>query len=185
MKQFIIILIPALFIGCGARNKTINTKEDAEMQEEIDSATTSIFGDLNEEFETEQAVEIDSLFAYINRTPCFGYCAEYTLKVYDSGYCTYEGKSNVENIGKYESWVDSGILQKIKDLADEAGYFELGDEYDDMVTDLPTTNTCLDFDGKHKKIKNRYMAPQELNDFEDAFDALFKDVEWKKLPTNN
>lgn len=178
MKRFSWIIVATLLVSCGAKNKTLNTKEDEEMQTEIDSTTTDLLGDLNAGF-GDPIEEVDSLFAYIERSVCFGRCPSYVLKVYDSGYATYHGKDNVDMIGHYVAWADADILTAVKELANDAGYWDMGEEYDDKgVTDIPSTYTALDYDGFHKEIKNRYGGPQELYDFEDALDALFKELDW-------
>lgn len=181
MKKLFIPVLILLLVACNAKKKTVSSKEDDEMQEEVNETTSDLLGDLNDDFDEPE--EVDSLFASIERSPCFGMCPNYALKVYDNGYCTYLGKSNVDHIGSFEGWVDAETLLAIRERAEEIGYFtELGDEYDDRyVTDIPATVTTLDFGGQHKSIKNRYQGPEELSDFEDYMDELFANVDWKEV----
>ena len=123
----------------------------------------------------------DSLFASIERTPCFGQCPIYTIKVYNSGYATYEGKKFTPREGLFEGRVDESIRQKIAEKALAIGYYELKEEYDGPVTDLPSVITRLNLDGKKKQVKARFQAPDELRGYEKYMDELLSSVKWNPV----
>lgn len=149
----------------------------------VEQATTAI--EITENQETaEQAVPQkesdpnDSLFASIERTPCFGTCPIYTMEIYDSGYTEYRGRRFVDNVGRFYAKVDQGKLQAIRDKAIEIGYFDMQDEYPSEIADFPSTITTVKIDGKRKRIFNKQNAPRKLNEFQSYIDTLFSDVKW-------
>ncbi|MCB0397661.1 MAG: hypothetical protein KDD36_13485 [Flavobacteriales bacterium] len=124
----------------------------------------------------------DSLFASISRSPCFGRCPEYDLRIYRSGYTIYDAKRFTDTVGVFYTILPREKLDKIKEYANEIGYFEMEDSYDNQyVTDIPGVDTRCHFDGKDKSIHNRYQGPRELSSFEKFLDDQVKDVEWKLL----
>ena len=119
----------------------------------------------------------DTLVAYIDRTPCFGRCPYYSIRIYISGYVVYEGYDHVKNIGRFYTWLDTGKVQSIVQAANEHGYFELNNEYrNPHLTDFPTIYTEIHDKQRVKKITH-YDAdpPGNLVYMEDFIDGLFND----------
>ena len=135
----------------------------------------------NPQLATKSNSEEDSLFARIERTPCYGRCPTYRINIYKSGYVIYEGIRFVEMMGTYSSRINDRKIKAIINKANEIGYFDLDDIYDSPVTDLPSTYTYLCVDGKKKTIKNRVRAPEKLREYEKFFDSVLEDMEWKPL----
>ena len=108
-------------------------------------------------------VPLDSLFCRYERTPCFGRCPVFELKIYRSGYAVYEGKNFVDLIGFYHTTFTATSLQKINDTAEAIKYFSLKDSYDNpYVTDLPTITTEIHTEKHNKSVAARYQSPAEL-----------------------
>ena len=126
----------------------------------------------------------DSLFASIERTPCYGRCPTYSINIYKSGYVIYEGIRFVDRLGTYSTRISDRKIQAIINKANEIGYFELDDVYDSPVTDLPSTITYLSVNGQKKRIKDRVRGPEKLREYEKYFDGVFEDMEWKKVEDN-
>jgi len=122
----------------------------------------------------------DSLFASIKRTPCYGRCPIYEAKIYNSGFVVYEGKRFVDKEGVFTSRISSEQLSQILSKASELRYFELQDEYDSPVTDLPTTYTSVQKEGVAKLVKNRVGGPDNLKAFESFLDGILNGASWIK-----
>ena len=122
----------------------------------------------------------DSLFASIERTPCYGQCPTYSIKIYKSGYVVYDGIRFVDKMGTYSTRISERKIQAIINKANEIGYFDLNDVYDSPVTDLPSTITYLSVNGQKKRIKDRVRGPEKLREYEKYFDSIFEDLEWKE-----
>ena len=137
--------------------------------------------ELPDEIKTLHAGLSDTVFARIQRTPCFGHCPIYTLTVFKSGFVRYHGEKWVDNVGDYTAKVDAQLLVKLTEQAQKINFFNLKNVYDnERVTDLPATLTTLSNQQGFKTIINRYEGPEELREFENFFDELFKGIEWKK-----
>ena len=56
------------------------------------------------------AAKADSLFFSIERTPCFGACRAYSIKIYRSGFATYEGRMNVDLMGTHSTRIALSLI---------------------------------------------------------------------------
>lgn len=159
---FIASFFILLFVKCKSQEKISN------------SDTFHVSGDQN-----------DSLFLYLERTPCFGRCSTYVVSVYSSGYVVYEGKQFVTRIGKHAAWMDKDKMQSLVNEALKLKYTSLKDEYKtEGVADLPITKSSIVIDGKRKSVFNDNLnPPAELTSFEKYIDSVFDDssIRWKNL----
>lgn len=125
----------------------------------------------------------DSLFLHYERTACFGRCPIFKIKVYKSGYTTYEGVNFVENMGYYYHRVDERTMSELYAAIADADYFSLEDRYDrDNVMDLPSKVFEVNAMGRNKRIVARMDVPQQLLDFADTIEDIFKEVPWQAVP---
>lgn len=180
MMRFIqlIIIIGITIVSCkNSKHSTVKVEEDT-VKTELDSNRN--LGDETANRTNKQFS--DSVFAQLQRTPCFGRCGIYTITVFKSGLVRYEGEKWVEKEGVYEARVSPEVLQDLLRYAKEINFFELQDEYDNkQVTDLPSTITSVRNKEGIKTIENRYDGPKELSEFERYFDGLFEQIEWKRV----
>lgn len=127
---------------------------------------------------------VDSLYVSIERTPCFGRCPTYKLSVFQSGYATLKVKNWVEGLenGLYSAQVSKEEMDLIREKADAINYYKLPNEFDGPITDIPSTFTAVNFDGRKKSIRDRYDSPDTLREFERFLDTLLlKGKDWKPL----
>jgi len=130
----------------------------------------------------EQSEQGDvSLFASISKSPCYGTCPVYEMKIYSDGKVEYEGKRNVERIGKYIATISEEQMQKFVTVANEINYFKLEDKYDSPITDVPSTTTTLSVNGSAKSVYRRADYPNKILRFEALFEDLFELLVWKKV----
>ena len=127
------------------------------------------------------AVTQDSLFVYLERTPCYGQCPMYKFKIYNSGYALYEGKRFVEKIGLYETRLSAAVLNEIKTKVNDINYFGFRDQYPKTASDFPSVKTAIIIDGKRKEIMNGTGAPSALKEFEKYLDSVKDSAEWKQV----
>ena len=124
----------------------------------------------------------DSLMIHYQGTSCFGTCPIFVMKVYRSGYATYDGTNFVERMGKFEGWVPPGAIEAVVAKANGIGYFQMKDKYDAMVSDLPSTITEIAAaDGTIKRVDNRYDGPRALQDLYPILDQVIESTEWKPI----
>ncbi len=124
---------------------------------------------------------IDSLFVYLERTPCYGQCPMYKFKIYNSGYALYEGKRFVEKLGSYETRVSMAVLDEIKAKVKEINYFGFKDQYPKTASDFTSVKTAIIIDGKRKEIMNGSGAPSALREFEKYLDSVKDSADWKQV----
>jgi hypothetical protein len=206
MKAFNLIIATltiSLIIGCSSSKKTTTenkettesestntteesaklTTEDTAKEQEIEKVTLSK-GEKADPRENTLADAIasypDSLVAMLSRTACYGRCPVYIVKIYNSGYASYEGKSNTEMVGLYTGKISKENLTSITTKADAIKFFELKNIYDTNVTDFPSVHLYINNDGNKKQILDRQGGPAELKELQTLLDELAKSANWKK-----
>ena len=130
--------------------------------------------------EVKQSILSDTIFASIQRTPCYGRCPIYEAIIYNSGFVVYKGVLNVDKIGTYTSRLNGRQIEEIKRKATEINYFDMETQYDSPVTDLPTTITSLKLGNLKKKIKNRVGGPVTLKEYETVIENILSSLSWIK-----
>lgn len=123
---------------------------------------------------------IDSLVISFDKTPCFGRCPTYKVKVYDSGFATYEGLNFSERMGLYSTRFTPAQIDKVYQTALEIGYFDLKSEYNDpLVTDLPSTISRIHYKGQDHRIMARMNVPEKLKIFHENLAVTLLEKDWK------
>ncbi len=128
-----------------------------------------------------------SLYASLERTPCFGRCPMYKLSFFTEGVVVYQVRRFVagHDPGFYKGILEAGTRDKIIAMARELDYFSLNKEYPDpsiMVTDLPSTITYLKTGTQEKLINNKnYNTPENLKAYERFIDSLVLKRDWTRI----
>lgn len=170
MRYFLFIAIFAASISCKSQKKA--AAEEAKANEA--AADTLV---MMVEQKTEPR---DSLVISFEKTPCFGHCPVYNVKIYESGFAIYEGRNFVEKMGMYATRFDSAEIEKIYNKALDIGYFDLKNEYNDpLITDLPSTISRIHFGGQDHKIRARFNTPKRLVEFHDNLAVTLLEKNWK------
>ncbi len=117
----------------------------------------------------------------IDRSACFGSCPVYSMTLRGDGYASYIGKMHVDRIGHYRAKVDEQTLQFLAAELKRIDYFAMKDNYDAMVTDVPTITVNCTLNDSTKTIVDRFGAPTELREFENTLDSVAKTIKWMKV----
>lgn len=150
------------FIGCKNREK---------VQQPVAQATA------------EKQADNDSLVISYQRTPCFGQCATFEVKVYKSGYATFNGQHFIKPEGMNYQYVDMEYLMALAKDAKDAGFFTFQEKYAADIPDLPSTITYLHLGKEKLKVTNHHgQVPEALSTLEKKLDRYFKEVQWIALP---
>jgi len=183
IRVFYFLIAVTFLHACNSNKKAaVKEKSSAEM-----AAVKTDVPVVEEKIETPANVtktkssSVDSLFAFMERTPCYGRCPIYKMWIYKSGYTLYEGINFVEREGVWTTQLSKEDLEQIANKGKEIGYFNLDDEYDSPITDIPATITTLNIDGRKKTVRDRHNAPASLRDFEKLIDAVVEKKQWKML----
>jgi hypothetical protein len=120
----------------------------------------------------------DSLFFSLERTPCFGRCPAYLVKVYRSGRATLDGRSNAPLNGAHRARVGKEIMERILSEAERIDFFALQDSYDSQVTDLPSTIVRVVSGTRDKQVVGRHRMPETFKGFAQLADSLLLPLPW-------
>jgi len=126
------------------------------------------------------AEQKDSLIIGFEKTPCFGRCPVYKVKVYQSGFATYEGLNFTEKLGMYSAQFSEEEIAEIFKSAIEIDYFSFEDKYDNpMISDLPSTISALKSEDREKRIVARVNVPERLKNFHENLSVTLLEKDWQ------
>ena len=108
----------------------------------------------------------------IERTICYGFCPAYSVSIKEDGTVTYTGTQHVKTAGTHTWKIDPAAVRALAKEMQDAGYFEMKDEYRAMVSDNPTTYTSLTIGGRTKKIQDYVAGPARLKQLENKIDEV-------------
>ncbi|MCW3083774.1 MAG: hypothetical protein JWP12_1140 [Bacteroidetes bacterium] len=119
----------------------------------------------------------------LQKTACFGKCPVYTLTITgENNTALLKGDMNIDKIGNYKKTISDEELTTLVNAFDKNHFFDLLDEYNKpQVMDVPSIYITYSIDGKTKKIKDRWQAPNELKDLEKLLEAIALSTDgWEK-----
>jgi len=123
----------------------------------------------------------DHLIIEMEKTPCYGFCPVYTLKIDQAGHGIFRGVENTDHVGLFIFRLKKKEITGLRSAFEQAGFFELKNRYYKNVTDLPTIYLSYRFEGREKKIMDYYGAPQELKKLEKQIEALVLSKKMNKI----
>ncbi len=189
-----------LLSSCGTQSKQLVTegKDNAWLQElkiYIDSIgevageeEPEPFAFVEEQQSKEPAAvdpDVPRVLASLQKTPCFGRCPVFEVRVYSDGKAVYNGQRFTDRKGIYEASVSkealSALLEEVAALNPDA----LSEEYPRngrKIPDLPSTIVYINTGTVEKKIANNHDAPQALLDFERYFLDWIELLNWVAIP---
>ena len=125
-----------------------------------------------------------NLVAMLKRTPCFGKCPSYEVKLYDNGNAVYTGFAFVQRIGTFEAKITPGFIKRLQQEAAKNGYSTFSSKYPidgSDIKDLPTTISFVRSGKKGIRVENNYDAPKELIEFENWLENEIQNLDWKAV----
>ncbi|HVA99342.1 MAG TPA: DUF6438 domain-containing protein [Bacteroidia bacterium] len=123
----------------------------------------------------------DSTLIWMSKTPCFGKCPVYTIDIHANGKVIFDGSQNISKIGTYEKQLSKGFLDSLTQTFEDAHFFDFKDNYTAMMTSIPTTFIRFVHDGKDKKIRDYYNAPQTLHELENRIIEIVNEDNWTQI----
>ncbi|MCK4853144.1 MAG: hypothetical protein KAT31_02755 [Bacteroidales bacterium] len=123
----------------------------------------------------------EDMLIELKRTPCYGSCPVYTLKIDKNGKGLFDGVENVEKIGRFSFSFSHDELVELEDAFLQVDFYQLRNIYDAQVSDLPTTYITYNKDGNRKKIMDYYGAPEELRTLENRIQTLVFSKKMRKI----
>lgn len=112
----------------------------------------------------------------LERTPCFGRCPVYEIKIYANGLLLYQGKRNVADTGCHYRKISKQELASLKEAFCNAGFFEMADSYPEnerAPVDLPSCIIFFKSGNQEKTLTDHHWnTPEKLTLLEKKIDFL-------------
>ena len=131
----------------------------------------------------QKATPVDSLLAAIEREPCFGKCPEFYASIYKSGYVVYNGKKNVDLIGKYAGRLDANQVQEFYNTISLYRMEQKDSLYvNKFLVDYPCFTLWISAQQPTRKIHLcTQEPPDDIAGFADYFERVLKNTTFKKI----
>jgi len=122
----------------------------------------------------------------LERTPCFGFCPDYTVSIDGEGNVTYNGGRFVAVTGEQHAKASSQDVAALLRAFDAVRFFSLRDAYRANATDLPTTIVTLTRNHHTKRVLDYAGAsvgmPQGVIALEQQIDRVAHTEAWVARP---
>lgn len=168
------LLVATTFVACNRKSVSKTQQNPAPPPVEAPENDTPLEGETSGEEKVYQ-------FLGFKKTPCYGTCPVYEVKIFSDGQVTWHGKRNVERTGWYESRVSREVLNQIREKVFEADFLALENQYpvsEPKVADLPSTITYVRIGDMEKFVTNTHDAPEQLLTFEQYLQNLIDGLAW-------
>lgn len=118
----------------------------------------------------------------LERTPCYGFCPDYTVTIHGDGHVLYEGRRFVNVRGEQTAQISPADVRALLVRFDAIGFDDLQNEYRAHVTDLPTTTITLTRNGRSKSVLDYGGAgagmPEAVRALQTEIDRLAGTARW-------
>ena len=132
----------------------------------------------------EEIISGPYLVASLAKTPCYGRCPVFEVRIYSDGVVEFFGKENVNLIGHFQANADQQFVDEVIRLAKAINYNELESNYPAhglKISDLPNVVTYVRIGNNEKSITNNHLAPQALIEFEKQLEKMINSLSYQKL----
>lgn len=106
---------------------------------------------------------------------------EYSIELYSNKQMYLNGIRNLDKTGKYMRTLSDKEFNSLIQSFNEANFFSFNDEYTSNTPELTTRYVYFFNEGKEKKVKDYYGAPESLKELEYSIQSFLDRVGWEKL----
>jgi hypothetical protein len=150
------------------------------------NSTETIVGTTPKEGTTQPELVVDlptdAPVIFLKKTPCFGKCPVFEIRIAGNGAAEWKGTKNVERLGNYTAQIPAAIMAEIMTEAESIGYFKFESQYPangKKIADFPLTITSIRFKNQEQIIENNFDAPPALQGFEQFLFQKLDQLDWK------
>ena len=122
----------------------------------------------------------DDILLSMKKSSCYGPCPVYEMKIYTNGFATLTAVEYLDLKGEFYTKLPGSKVKALVSKFKEVGFFEMEGQYTSIIKDLPTTWIYFSNEGRQKRIKDYYGAPESLKDLEKELSSLLESEDWKK-----
>jgi len=118
----------------------------------------------------------------LERSPCFGFCPDYSVTITGDGAVTYHGGRFTRVNGEQHATASREDVAHLVQMIHDADFFNLRDHYRAQVTDLPTYRVTV-VEGERSKTVEDYMGqsvgmPPAVSTIEQEIDRVAGTERW-------
>ena len=176
MKNILYLFIISTLVLASCKSQKNKKKVEEEVKTEVVKDEPKEVTEIMQEEQKESMLVVS-----MSRSVCFGECPAFNVKIYGNGLVMYEGIKNVKRMGKFKGKMQLAILTKFIYSADKMGFFKLKDKYDnENVTDLPTSKTFINFEGKKKEVTCRFECDKAIISINKMLEAILGQTAMKQ-----
>lgn len=114
----------------------------------------------------------------LERTPCFGKCPVYSIKVHENGLVIYNAEKNTDTVGCFYTILTKQEVQALKNKFVSNGFMDMADRYPEegkAPVDLPSCVLTFNNDGKIKTVRDkRWETPMPLAELQTTIEQIVK-----------
>lgn len=124
----------------------------------------------------------------LERKPCFGTCAVYTVSIAGDGSLVFDGRAHVDSVRFVSSHIDADRVAALARLFDESEFATLDDRYVNgerncrlYAADAPVVITSITIRDRVKRVEHDVgcaNVPQRLTDLERRIDEIVGTSRW-------
>jgi hypothetical protein len=122
----------------------------------------------------------------LQRTPCFGFCPDYTVTIDGDGNVAYNGGRFVAVSGPQHGKASMEDVEALLRAFDAVHFETLHDVYRANVTDLPSQIVTLTRNGRSKRVVDyagvSVGMPQAVTALEQQIDRAANTAQWVRRP---
>ncbi len=174
LRYAIIICFALMAFACKNKDKMAVESREAEPDSQV-------LAEAESDSLPDQVVDhSDSLVIALDKTPCFGRCPIYKVRIYRSGFATYEGINFVERMGLYSAQLSEQELEGLFAKAEQGGFYDFDEVYDDpRIQDFPSAILTFSPQGQKKKVTIRHEIPPDVKAFFEDMERRFDAMDWR------
>lgn len=131
---------------------------------------------------TTNELEQMSKLIELEKGPCYGDCAIYTLTIFSNGVLQFKGEENTEKQGLFIKKIAQNDLRKLVKAFRDADFFGFQEAYRSNIPDQQTVTISFTDGGQTKIVAGKANRPESLLELQSMLEELANSKEWKLKP---
>lgn len=98
----------------------------------------------------------------LKKGACLGKCPVYGGTVYGDASVLFEGRMNVDRLGRYSGSISNAELCRLKTFIEESGFMQMKEDQTAPVMDAPQSEISVKMTGQLHTVRWNIKMPEEL-----------------------
>jgi len=105
----------------------------------------------------------DDIVFMLKKTPCFGTCPTYTMRIYNNRYTEFIGTKHTEKIGTFGKFLTENDYKQLVQSFEDKKFISYDDFYESNIADLPSVSISYFTSDSKKTIKGKRERPEAIH----------------------